>query len=166
MICIWSSWCHCHPIISCSSKIQNGLPFWCRLTHVVLEKRPLNGRSSSSVSLTAKTSSIHTEVSLHGGWGRPVPLTLYSWSSGNAPQQSNFLCIFSRTPSASRHPVRNNDFCWLGPIARHTQATMNWTINSRNSRTMYCKQLKEDNPRHFCISHSNSRCPSCRTLLS
>jgi len=26
MICIWSSWCHCHPIISCSSKIQNVLP--------------------------------------------------------------------------------------------------------------------------------------------
>ena len=43
MICIQSSWCHCHPIISCStcfSKIQNGLPFWCRLTLVVLEKRP------------------------------------------------------------------------------------------------------------------------------
>jgi len=35
-ICIWSSWCQCHPIIPCSSKIQNGLPFWCRLTHVVL----------------------------------------------------------------------------------------------------------------------------------
>ena len=45
MICIWSSWCHCHPVISCSSKIQNGLPFWCRLTQVVLEKRPLNGCS-------------------------------------------------------------------------------------------------------------------------
>ena len=42
MICILSSWCHCHPIISCFSKIQNGLPFWCRLTQVVLEKRPLN----------------------------------------------------------------------------------------------------------------------------
>jgi len=42
MICIWSSWCHCHPIISCFCKIQNGLPFWCRLTQVVLEKRPLN----------------------------------------------------------------------------------------------------------------------------
>jgi len=24
MICIWSSWCHCHPIISCFIKIQNG----------------------------------------------------------------------------------------------------------------------------------------------
>jgi len=33
---------------SCSSKIQNGLPLWCRLTQVVLEKRPLNGCSSSS----------------------------------------------------------------------------------------------------------------------
>jgi len=38
MIYIWSSWCHCHPIISCSSKIQNGLPLWCWLTYVVLEK--------------------------------------------------------------------------------------------------------------------------------
>jgi len=46
MICIWSCWCHCHPIISSSSKIQNGLLFWCRLTQVVLEKRPLNGCSS------------------------------------------------------------------------------------------------------------------------
>jgi len=37
MISIWSSWCHCYPIISCSSKIQNGLPFWCHLTQAVLE---------------------------------------------------------------------------------------------------------------------------------
>jgi len=22
MICMWSSWCHCHPIISCFIKIQ------------------------------------------------------------------------------------------------------------------------------------------------
>jgi len=48
--CIWSSWCHCHPIIFCSSKIQNGLPFWCQLTQVVLEKRPLNGCSRSNLS--------------------------------------------------------------------------------------------------------------------
>jgi len=45
MICIWSSWCHCIPIISSSSKIQNGLAFWCRLTRVILEKKPLNGCS-------------------------------------------------------------------------------------------------------------------------
>jgi len=29
-------------------RIQNGLLFWCRLTQVVLEKRPLNGCSSGS----------------------------------------------------------------------------------------------------------------------
>jgi len=50
MICIWSIWFHCHPgdgsgirwtiypIISCIIKIQDGLSFWCRLTHIVLEK--------------------------------------------------------------------------------------------------------------------------------
>jgi len=48
MICIWSRWCHCHPIISCSTKIQNGLPFWCQPTQVGLGKRPLDGCSSSS----------------------------------------------------------------------------------------------------------------------
>jgi len=27
MICMWSNWCHCHPIISCSIKIQIGSTF-------------------------------------------------------------------------------------------------------------------------------------------
>jgi len=40
-----SSWCHCHPTISCSSKIQNGSRFWCRLIQVVPEKSPLDGCS-------------------------------------------------------------------------------------------------------------------------
>jgi len=30
--------------VSCFSKIQLGLPFWCRLSRVVPEKGPLNGR--------------------------------------------------------------------------------------------------------------------------
>jgi len=42
MICLWSSWCDCYPIISCSNKIQNGLPCWCQLTLVILKKRLLN----------------------------------------------------------------------------------------------------------------------------
>ena len=28
MICLWFSRCHCHPVISCFSKIQNGLSSW------------------------------------------------------------------------------------------------------------------------------------------
>jgi len=27
MICIWCSWCHCHPIISCLFKIQISADF-------------------------------------------------------------------------------------------------------------------------------------------
>ena len=48
LICICSSCCHCHLIISCFIKMQSGLksrliwPFWCQLTQVVLEKWLLN----------------------------------------------------------------------------------------------------------------------------
>jgi len=47
MICIWSSWCHCHPIIYCFIKIHYGLPFWCWIIQIVLEKRPSNGCSAA-----------------------------------------------------------------------------------------------------------------------
>jgi len=47
-----------HPIISCFSKIQHGLPFWCRLIQVVREKRPLNRCSSSTSSSSSSSSSI------------------------------------------------------------------------------------------------------------
>jgi len=46
IVCIWSSWCSCHPqtpssLVSFKSRLV--LPFWYQLTQVVLEKRPLNG---------------------------------------------------------------------------------------------------------------------------
>jgi len=41
MICMWSSWCHCHHIISGCIKSRLIWPFWCWLTQVVLGKRPL-----------------------------------------------------------------------------------------------------------------------------
>jgi len=51
-VCIWSSWCHWHPQTPsslASFKSRLVLPFWYRLTRVVVEKMPLNGcRSSSS----------------------------------------------------------------------------------------------------------------------
>jgi len=46
IVCIWSSWCHCHPCTPsslASFKSRLILPFWYRFTQVVLEKRPLNG---------------------------------------------------------------------------------------------------------------------------
>ena len=41
--CIWPSWCHCHSPSLASLKSRLVLPFWYRLTWVVLEKGPLNG---------------------------------------------------------------------------------------------------------------------------
>ena len=41
--CIWSSWCHCHSLSLASVKSRLVLPFWYRLTRVVLEEGPLNG---------------------------------------------------------------------------------------------------------------------------
>ena len=43
MICIRSSRCHCHPSSLASLKSRMVLPFWCRITQDVLEKRLLNG---------------------------------------------------------------------------------------------------------------------------
>ena len=43
--CIWPSWCHCHSLSIAPVKSRLVLPFWYRLTQVVLEKRPLNGCS-------------------------------------------------------------------------------------------------------------------------
>jgi len=50
VVCISPSWCHCHPktpssLASFESRLV--LPFWYRLTQVVLEKRPLNGCCSN-----------------------------------------------------------------------------------------------------------------------
>jgi len=40
--CIWPSWCHCHSLSLASVKSRLILPFWYRLTQVVLDKGPLN----------------------------------------------------------------------------------------------------------------------------
>jgi len=38
IICVWSNWWHSHPVISRSSKIRYGLPFWCWLTQVASKR--------------------------------------------------------------------------------------------------------------------------------
>ena len=41
--CIWPSCCHCHSLSLASVRSRLVLPFWYRLTQVVLDKGPLNG---------------------------------------------------------------------------------------------------------------------------
>jgi len=50
--CIWLSWCHCHSLSLAPVKSRLVLPFWYRLTQVVLERRPLNGCCFILFSLT------------------------------------------------------------------------------------------------------------------
>ena len=62
IVCIWSSWRHCHPKTPsslASYKSRLVLPFWYRLTQVVLEKRPLNGCSSIVTSERTTITSIN-----------------------------------------------------------------------------------------------------------
>ena len=61
--CIWPSWCHCYLPSLAPVKSRLVLPFWYRLTQVVLEKRPLNGCSScsSSAETTYTTSPDQTD---------------------------------------------------------------------------------------------------------
>jgi len=59
--CIRPSWCHCHSLSLASVKSRLVLPFWYRLTRVVLDKGPLNGcvcvivKQTVAFSLTLKT---------------------------------------------------------------------------------------------------------------
>ena len=46
MICIWSSWCHCQPIMSCFIIIQNGSASLMPAYRGCPGKRPLNGCSA------------------------------------------------------------------------------------------------------------------------
>ena len=43
LTCIWPIWYQCHSLSLASVKSRSVLPFWYRLTWVVLEKGPLNG---------------------------------------------------------------------------------------------------------------------------
>ena len=60
--CILPSWCHCHSLFLAPVKSTLALPFWYRLTQVVLEKRPLNGCSSSYFSVQNHYKIYHTKL--------------------------------------------------------------------------------------------------------
>ena len=91
MICIWSSWCHCHPIISRFIKIQNSLSFWCQLNQVVLEKRPIN-RCCSSVVLRS-LSSLSSVFCCRAGSGYPNGYPVLGNSWGGFPLPSSRFVI-------------------------------------------------------------------------
>ena len=68
--CIWLSWYHCHSLSLAPVKSRLVLPFWYRLTQIVLEKRPINGCCCCWHQLD------HMQTictSLQTGWTTPTP---------------------------------------------------------------------------------------------
>ena len=77
--CMWPSWCHCHSLSFAPVKSRLVLPFWYRLTQVVLEKRPLNGCSCSNAQCSFVTthSTAGTHLKASGKlWLTPPPLLI------------------------------------------------------------------------------------------
>ena len=70
--CIWPSWCHCHSLSLASVKSRLVLPFWYRLTWVVLEKGPLNG--CVCVRVHAHSHKPFCYSSPYSHWCLPAPL--------------------------------------------------------------------------------------------
>jgi len=68
IICIWSSWCHCHPIIFCSRKIQKDSPFLVPAYASCPGKKLLNG---CSVVVVVIFISDYTECCDTVGWVWP-----------------------------------------------------------------------------------------------
>ena len=89
--CIWLSWCHCHALSLASVKSRLVLPFWDRLTRVVPEKGPLNGRVWLGCC---------TEVRTGGCSGRPpnTGVTAGSWEETVRPSSASVVQLYSIRP--------------------------------------------------------------------
>jgi len=114
-IYIWSSWCHCHPIISCCGKIQNGLSFWCWFSQVVLEKRPLNGCSLHLVRKISIFAILRPLLNLNQSrfcWFLMLLFTVELVCSAYLKVVNCCLCVHNPLPSNRHH--RNNSDCLEG----------------------------------------------------
>jgi len=88
MISIWFHWCHCHPIVSCFIKIQNGFTFLVPAYPGCPGKRPLNGCLSvvSRVSVSRRTFG-PSSVNVHAWLAATPQLTKCVWTMAVAQHQ-------------------------------------------------------------------------------
>ena len=91
--CIWTSWCHCHSLSLAPVKSRLVLPFWYRLTQVVLEKRPLNGCVVVVLDLYADNDKPITKTAKWPEWP-PSHKKIECWGAGVVSchkESSNYL---------------------------------------------------------------------------
>ena len=90
--CIWPSWCHCHSLSLASVKSRLVLPFWYRLTQVVLDKGPLNGVC------------ICMYCSCMAAWKSTKQLTADDWEVTQAPSMAHRRIVLSPPQDANTVP--------------------------------------------------------------
>jgi len=89
--CIWPSWCHCHPLSLAPVKSRLVLPFWYRLTWVVLDKGPLSGCIQKNLSEPpVKNRSILLEQSFTAYMPLLMATSTFGW--GKRSQSSPLHC--------------------------------------------------------------------------
>ena len=93
-ICIWPSWCHCHSLSLAPVKSRLVLPFWYRLTWVVLDKRPLNVCVCVCLSCASHLWSTQVRYVLTRDDTAYLPPThlIYNWNE-------TYLSLLPRAPS-------------------------------------------------------------------
>jgi len=95
--CIWPSWCHCHSLSLASVKSRVVLPFWYRLTQVVLDKGPLNGcvlllSHSKTITYCSMTNSYI--LSVIGGSHETFNTIICAIMDAQCTQWQNVICCY------------------------------------------------------------------------
>ena len=108
------SWCHCHSLSLASVKSRLVLPFWYRLTWVVLEKGPLNvcvcSHGEGKVAVTV------------GMWEWRLCNLLGHWKVRNSPSICWNICNISRATASSYYSLSCNTH-----LARFQDITLHLT---------------------------------------
>jgi len=143
MICIWSSWYHCHPVFFCFIKIQNGLPLWCWLTQVVLERRPLNGCDSNCIlgeSWTGDLSDVDS-ILLSQGSGM-IKLLLNNWH----------LCCHGAVKDCSYHSlpiISSHVISVISPDLISSELSTHWLVAA--TADLVTSQVRHGCDQSWCI---------------
>ena len=150
VICIWSSWCHCHPIISCFIKIQIGLIFLVPITQVVLEKRLLNGvclSVSSRVIPGCPTKQQFSETCSHTNSVKAPTARHGKWYIASFPDPP--------TPDGRGvnrlHRLSNKFFWWTNMSWRLNQSHLESLVSSKLIMTEFAR----DRPTRLAWQHVN-----------
>ena len=115
--CTWPNWSHCHSLSLASVKSRLVLPFWYRLTWVVLEKGPLNGCvcavSSYCISIfsdvTIMSRICNKLVKLFSTWISSILSAINTKSFVN----NGFICVIEGMQENKKEAFSEHNVCTL-----------------------------------------------------